>query len=79
MHNHNSKCPARPGFETGTKRGTSGFAHKSTLDKSPPPLQNLSENWLLITCVTNLSRIHENLLKLLHRQCEICHVKSEKS
>ena len=25
------------------------------------PLLNLSENWLLVTCITNLGRIHEKL------------------
>ena len=28
------------------------------------PLLNLSENWSLLTCITNLGRIHEQLFKL---------------
>ena len=28
------------------------------------PLLNLSENWSLVTCITNLGRIHEKLFKL---------------
>ena len=38
--------------------------NKSTLDNSPPPLLNLTENCALETCRANLGKLQENLLKL---------------
>ena len=38
---------------------------------SPSSLLNLSENWLLITCSTHLSRIHDKSLKLSRPQGQI--------
>ena len=35
------------------------------------PLLNLSENWSLVTCLTNLGRIHEKLLKLSRPQVNV--------
>ena len=42
------------------------------------PLLNLSENWLLVTCITDLKMIHEKLFKLSRPQCQIIDVKCEK-
>ena len=42
------------------------------------PLLNLSDNWSLATCIANLSRIHEKLLKLSSPQGQIIDVKCEK-
>ena len=44
------------------------------------PVLNLSENWLLITCIglTNLSRIHEKLLQLSRPQGRLFDVKLKK-
>ena len=41
------------------------------------PLLNFSESWLLVTCITNLDKVHEKLLKLSRPQGEIIdiHVK----
>ena len=41
------------------------------------PLLNLSENWSLVTCITNLKRIREKLFKLSRRQGQIIDVKGE--
>ena len=38
---------------------TNRKTNKSPLDNSPMPLLNMSVNWLLVICLTNLSRIHE--------------------
>ena len=35
------------------------------------PILNLSENWLLVTCITYLSRIHEELFKLSCPQANV--------
>ena len=43
------------------------------------PLLNLSENWSLVTCITNLKRIREKLFKLSRPQGQIIDVKGEKS
>ena len=43
------------------------------------PLLNLSENWSLVTCITNLKRIREKLFKLSRTQGQIIDVKGEKS
>ena len=43
------------------------------------PLLNLSENWSLVTCITNLKRICEKLFKLSRPQGQIIDVKGEKS
>ena len=43
------------------------------------PLLNLSKNCLLVTCITNLKRIHEKLFKLSRPQGQIIDVKCEKS
>ena len=43
------------------------------------PLLNLSENWSLVTCITNLKRIREKLFKLSCPQGQIIDVKGEKS
>ena len=43
------------------------------------PLLNLSENWSLVTCITNLKRICEKLFKLSRPQGQIIDVKCEKS
>ena len=43
------------------------------------PLLNLSENWSLVTCMTNLKRICEKLFKLSRPQGQIIDVKCEKS
>ena len=43
------------------------------------PLLNLSKNYLLLTCITNLKRICEKLLKLSRPQGQIIDVKWEKS
>ena len=43
------------------------------------PLLNLSENWSLVTCITNLQRICEKLFKLSRPQGQIIDVKCEKS
>ena len=48
--------------------------NESTLDNSLPPLFNLPENWLVATCRTNLSRIHETLFKLSRPQAKISDV-----
>ena len=40
---------------------------------------NLSENWLLVTCITDLKMIHEKLFKLSRPQGQIIDVKCEKS
>ena len=40
---------------------------------------NLSENWSLVTCLTNLGRIHEKLFMLSRTQVKIFEVKCEKS
>ena len=42
-------------------------------------LLNLSENWSLVTCITNLKRIREKLFKLSRPQGQIIDVKGEKS
>ena len=34
MHNHNDKCPTRPGFETSTFKPTSNLENKHALSKS---------------------------------------------
>ena len=34
-------------------------------------LLNLSENWSLVTCITNLGRIHEKLFKLSRPQVNV--------
>ena len=39
------------------------------------PLLNLSENWSLVTCITNLGRIHEKLFMLSRPQGRIIDVK----
>ena len=39
----------------------------------------LSENWSLVTCITNLKRIREKLFKLSRPQGQIIDVKGEKS
>ena len=41
------------------------ITNKSTLYNFPPPLLNLSENWLLAACNTNLSRIQKKLFKVI--------------
>ena len=51
---------------------------RSTLDNRLLPLVNLSENWLLATCGSNLSRIHENFLKLSCSQGKINDIKCAK-
>ena len=43
------------------------------------PLLNLSKNYLLVTCITNLKRICEKLFKLSRPQGQIIDVKWEKS
>ena len=43
------------------------------------PLLNLSENCLLVSCITNLKRIHEKLFKLSRPQGQIIDVKGKKS
>ena len=43
------------------------------------PLLNLSENWSLVTYITNLGRIHGKLFKLSCPQGQIIDVKCEKS
>ena len=43
------------------------------------PLLNLSENWSLVTCITNLKRICGKLFKLSRPQGQIIDVKCEKS
>ena len=43
------------------------------------PLLNLSENWSLVTRITNLKRIREKLFKLSRPQGQIIDVKGEKS
>ena len=43
------------------------------------PLLNLSENYLLVTCITNLKRICENFFNLSRPQGQIIDVKCEKS
>ena len=43
-------------------RRTNRKTNKSTLDNSPTPLLNLYMNWLLVICLTNLSRLHEKLI-----------------
>ena len=53
--------------------------NKSALDISPPPLLKFSENWLLATPSTNLSRIHEKRFQLSRPQGQTIDVKSEKS
>ena len=35
------------------------------------PLLNLSENWSLVTCITNLGGIHEKLFKLSRQQVNV--------
>ena len=35
------------------------------------PLLNLSENWSLVACITNLGRIHEKLFKLSRPQVNV--------
>ena len=39
------------------------------------PLLNLFENWLLVTCITDLKMIHEKLFKLSRPQGQIIDVK----
>ena len=39
----------------------------------------MSENWLLVTCITDLKRIHEKLFKLSRPQGQIIDVKCGKS
>ena len=53
------------------------YRNKSVILKIVQPLLNLSENCLLVTCITNLKRIHEKLLKLSRPQ--IIDVKCEKN
>ena len=43
------------------------------------PLLNMSENWLLVWCITDLKMIHEKLFKLSRPQGQIIDVKCEKS
>ena len=43
-----------------------------------PPLLNLSKNYLLVTCITNLTRICEKLFKLSRPQGQIIDVKGQK-
>ena len=43
------------------------------------PLLNLSKNYLLVTCITNLKRICEKLFKLSRPQGQIIDIKWEKS
>ena len=69
--------------------GAKQINNKSTLDNSAlpllnmklllRPLLNLSENCLLVTCITYSKRIHEKLSKLSRPQCQIIDVKCEKS
>ena len=52
--------------------------NKNTLDNSPPPLLNLSENWLLATCTTNLNSKGKTF-EVIVPQGNINEVKNEKS
>ena len=45
--------------------------NKSALLNFFRPLLNLSENWSLVTCITNLGMIHEKLFKLSRPQVNV--------
>ena len=69
--NQQEKCCARSKSEPNY--------NKSTLDNSWPPVLNLSKNYLLVACITNLKRMREKLFKLSRQQGQIIDVKGEKS
>ena len=45
--------------------------NKSAILNFFQPLLNLFENWSLVTCITNLGRIHEKLFKLSRPQVNV--------
>ena len=52
--------------------------NKSAILNFIQPLSNLSENCLLVTCITNVNRIHEKLFKFPRPQGQIIDVKYKK-